>query len=160
MEGHVTDVEQDVIITNSNLLLHFSGHNNDLLVLKQWKGALNRIMLSPLGLLKNNDLALRYAVIVYKKASELRHYPIGGFHVTSLPPYWRTVNKRLLISSLCLSTSICSFHHYYLCLRRLHENHLYIYYPPGPRLKVGFMKKPRLAHRQDGKTSVKKQNVF
>ena len=58
MEGHVTDVEQDVIITNSNLLLHFSGHNNDLL-LKQWKGALNRIMLSPLGLLKNNDLALR-----------------------------------------------------------------------------------------------------
>ena len=32
----------------------------------------------------------------------------------------------------------------------------YIYYPPGPRLKVGFMKKPRLAHRQDGKTSVKK----
>ena len=59
MAGHVTDVEQDVIITNSNLLLHFSGHNNDLLVLKQWKGALNRIMLSPLGLLKNNDLALR-----------------------------------------------------------------------------------------------------
>ena len=46
-------------ITNNNLLLHFSGHNNDLLVLKQWKGPLNRIMLSPLGLLKNNDLALR-----------------------------------------------------------------------------------------------------
>ena len=36
----------------------------------------------------------------------------------------------------------------------------YIYYPSGPRLKVGFMKKPRLAHGQDGKTSVKKQNVF
>ena len=31
--------EQEVIITNNNLLLHFSGHNNDLLVLKQWKGA-------------------------------------------------------------------------------------------------------------------------
>ena len=59
MEGQVTDVEQEVIITNNNLLLHFSGHNNDLLVLKQWKGALNRLMLSPLGLLKNNDLALR-----------------------------------------------------------------------------------------------------
>ena len=59
MEGQVTDVEQEVIITNNNLLLHFSGHNNDLLVLKQWKGALNRIMLSPLGLLKNNDFALR-----------------------------------------------------------------------------------------------------
>ena len=50
---------------------------------------------------------------------------IGGFHVTSLPPCWWTVNKRSLISSLCLSTSICSFHHCYLCLPRLHENHLY-----------------------------------
>ena len=45
MEGQVTDVEQEVIITNNNILLvHFSEHNNDLLVLKQWKGALNRIM--------------------------------------------------------------------------------------------------------------------
>ena len=50
---------------------------------------------------------------------------IGGFHVTSSsPPCWWTVNKRLLITSLCLSTSICSFHHCYLCLPRLHENHL------------------------------------
>ena len=49
---------------------------------------------------------------------------IGGFHVTSSPPCWWTVNKRSLISSLCLSTSICSFHHCYLCLPRLHENHL------------------------------------
>ena len=39
-------------------------------------------------------------------------------------PCWWTVNKRSLISSLCLSTSICSFHHCYLCLPRLHENHL------------------------------------
>ena len=38
---------------------------------------------------------------------------------------WWTV-KRSLISSLCLSTSICSCHHCYLCLRRLHENHLSI----------------------------------
>ena len=36
---------------------------------------------------------------------------------------WWTVNKRLLISSLRLSTSICSFHHSYLCLPRWHENH-------------------------------------
>ena len=50
---------------------------------------------------------------------------IGGFHVTSSPPCWWTVNKRLLISSFCLSTSICSFHHCYLCLPRLHENHLF-----------------------------------
>ena len=50
-------MEQEVIITNNNLLLHFSGHKNDLLVLKQWKGALNRIMPSLLGLLKNNDRA-------------------------------------------------------------------------------------------------------
>ena len=57
MEGQVTDMEREVIITNNNLLLHFSGHNNDLLVLKQWKGALNRIMPSLLGLLKNNDRA-------------------------------------------------------------------------------------------------------
>ena len=52
MEGQVTDMEQEVIITNNNLLLYFSGHKNDLLVLKQWKGALNRIMPSLLGLLK------------------------------------------------------------------------------------------------------------
>ena len=50
---------------------------------------------------------------------------IGGFHVTSSPPCWWTVNKRSLISSLCLSTSICSFHHCYLCLPRLHGNHLF-----------------------------------
>ena len=30
---------------------------------------------------------------------------IGGFHVTSSPPCWWTVNKRSLISLLCLSTS-------------------------------------------------------
>ena len=51
---------------------------------------------------------------------------IGGFHVTSSPPCWWTVNKRSLISLFCLSTSICSFHHCYLCLPRLHENHLFI----------------------------------
>ena len=33
--------------------------------------------------------------------------------------------QRSLISSFCLSTSIFSFHHCYLCLPRLHENHLY-----------------------------------
>ena len=49
MEGQVTDEEQEVIITNNDLLL----------VLKQWKGALNWIMPSLLCLLKNNDLALR-----------------------------------------------------------------------------------------------------
>ena len=52
MEGQVTDAEQEVIITNYNLLLHFSGHNNDLLVLKQRNGASPRPY-------KNNDLALR-----------------------------------------------------------------------------------------------------
>ena len=51
---------------------------------------------------------------------------IGGFDVTSSPPCWWTVHKRSLISSLCLSTSICSFHHCYLCLPRLHENYLYL----------------------------------
>ena len=55
---------------------------------------------------------------------------IGGFHVTSSPPCWWTVNKRSLISSFCLSTSICSFHHCCLCLPRLHENHLYVRFIP------------------------------
>ena len=67
MEGQVTDVEKEVIITNNNLLLHFSGHNNDLLVREQWKGALNRIMLSPVGLLKNNDLALRARLLFMRR---------------------------------------------------------------------------------------------
>ena len=50
---------------------------------------------------------------------------VGGFHVTSSPACWWTVNKRSLISSFCLSTSICSFHRCYLCLPRLHEKHLW-----------------------------------
>ena len=45
MEGQGTKVAEVYIITNNNLLLvHFSGHNNDRLVLKQWKGVLNRVM--------------------------------------------------------------------------------------------------------------------
>ena len=59
MEGQVIDMEQEVIITNNNLLLHFSGHNNDLLVVKQWKGALNRIMPELRGLLRARSLFLR-----------------------------------------------------------------------------------------------------
>ena len=38
MEEQVTDLEEEVIITNNNLLFQFSVHNKDLLVLKQWKG--------------------------------------------------------------------------------------------------------------------------
>ena len=44
MKEQATEIKQGVIVTNNNLLFHFSGHNNDLLVLKQWKGAFNRIM--------------------------------------------------------------------------------------------------------------------
>ena len=36
MEEQVTDVEQEVIITNDNLLFHFNGHNDDWLLLKQF----------------------------------------------------------------------------------------------------------------------------
>ena len=50
---------------------------------------------------------------------------MGGFHAKSSPPCWWTVNKRSLISSFCLSTSIFSFHHCYSCLPTLHENHLF-----------------------------------
>ena len=83
MEGQVTDVEREIIITNNNLLFQFSGHNNDLLVLKQWKGALNRIMPSLLGLLKNNDPglgALASHAGVFRGArfsSPHRYYPIS-----------------------------------------------------------------------------------
>ena len=43
------------------LLFHLSGYNNDQLVLKQWKGALNRFKVLPPrhDLLKNSNLALR-----------------------------------------------------------------------------------------------------
>ena len=69
---------------------------------------------------------------------EMKHLPGAWiwktFHVSSSPPCWWTVNKRSLISSLCLSTNICSFHHRYLCLPRLHENHL-LYYSFGGDLR-------------------------
>ena len=35
MEQQVTDLEEEVITTNNNLLFQFSVHNKDLLVLKQ-----------------------------------------------------------------------------------------------------------------------------
>ena len=41
MGEQVTEVEQEVIVMDNSPLFHFSGHNNDLPVLKQWKGALN-----------------------------------------------------------------------------------------------------------------------
>ena len=63
-----------------------------------------------------------------------RYFDVSGFEF-KFPNRWFSrnaifamlvdgVNKRSLISWLCLSTSICSFHHGYLCLPRLHENHL------------------------------------
>ena len=61
------------------MLFHFSGHNNDLLVLKLWKGALNWIMPELLRLLKNNNLELRPLVIIYIKALKLRRYPIYNY---------------------------------------------------------------------------------
>ena len=53
--AQVAEAEQEVIITNNNLLFHLCGHNNDLLVLKQRKGALDRTMPSLLGLQKNHN---------------------------------------------------------------------------------------------------------
>ena len=53
-------MDQEVITTNKDLLFHLIGYNNDLLVLNQWKGALNRIMLSLLSLLKINVRACTY----------------------------------------------------------------------------------------------------
>ena len=51
MKEQATKLKKGVIITNNNLLFDFSGHNNDLLVLKQLKGAFNRIMTSLFSLL-------------------------------------------------------------------------------------------------------------
>ena len=51
MKEQAIEIKQGVIKTNNNLLFHFNGHNNDLLVLKQLKGAFNRIMTSLFSLL-------------------------------------------------------------------------------------------------------------
>ena len=60
MEEQVTGVDQEVITTDKGLLFHLIGYNNDLLVLNQWKGTLNRIMPSLLSLLKINVRACTY----------------------------------------------------------------------------------------------------
>ena len=52
MEEQATEVDQEVITTNNNLLCHLVGYNNDLLVLNQWKGALNRKKPRSLAFLK------------------------------------------------------------------------------------------------------------
>lgn len=52
MGEQVTEVEQEVIVMDNSPLFHFSGLNNDLPVLKQWKGAL-------ITLLKIENLELR-----------------------------------------------------------------------------------------------------
>ena len=57
-----------VIVIIKDLLFHLKYMYNYQLVLKQWKGALNRIMSLSLGLLKNNNLTLRLG-------RELWHYP-------------------------------------------------------------------------------------
>ena len=66
MEEQVSEMEREVIITNNNLLFHFDGHNNDLLILKQWKGALNRIVPSLLSILKSNKTlwSVHFGVVV------------------------------------------------------------------------------------------------
>ena len=66
MEEQISEVEREVIITNNNLLFHFNGHNYDLLILKQWKGALNRIVPSLLSILKSNKTlrSVHFGVVV------------------------------------------------------------------------------------------------
>ena len=67
MEEQVSEMEREVIITNNNLLFHFDGHNIDLLILKQWKGALNRIVPSHLSILKSNNLAVRTQPLLLRR---------------------------------------------------------------------------------------------
>ena len=49
-------------------LFHFSDHSNELQFLKQWKGALNRIIPSLLGHLKNKSPEIRHhhPIYIYK----------------------------------------------------------------------------------------------
>ena len=51
---------------NNNLLFDFSGHNNDLLVLKQLKGAFQ----------SDNALALQPSAAALLEGLELKHYPV------------------------------------------------------------------------------------
>ena len=46
-------------------LFHFSDHSNELQFLKQWKGALNRIIPSLLGYLKNKSPEIRHHHPIY-----------------------------------------------------------------------------------------------
>ena len=78
MEEQVIEVEQEVIITNNSLLSHFSDHNNDLPVSKQKNGALYRIMLSLTR--PYQKIITSRSVIILKKESQLRHYPILHLH--------------------------------------------------------------------------------
>ena len=55
-EKQVIEVEQVVITTKNSLPFHFSDHNNVLLVVKQWKGALN---LPARSALRARSLSLR-----------------------------------------------------------------------------------------------------
>ena len=64
LSRQATELKQGVIITNKNLQFHFKGHNNDLLVLKQWKGAFNRIM---------NSL---FSLLLPLEGLGLKHYPV------------------------------------------------------------------------------------
>ena len=57
-------------MSNNDLPFYLSGHNNDLLVLEQWKGASNRIKPSFLGHLKKNALALRARSLFSEKVEE------------------------------------------------------------------------------------------
>ena len=83
MEEQAREVEREVIITNNNLLFHFDGHNNDLLVLKQWKGALNRIVPSHLSILKSNNLALRTQPLLLRRpqSSQISYNYMKSSHI-------------------------------------------------------------------------------
>jgi len=61
MEEQATEVDQEVITTNKDLLFLLIGYNNDLLVLNQWKGVINQIKPSFLSLLKNNVRTCTYS---------------------------------------------------------------------------------------------------
>ena len=60
----------------------------------------------------------------FERQADTYHIHVGGFHVMSSWPCWWTRTIDLSLAPFCSSTSICTYHHCYLCLWRLVATHL------------------------------------
>ena len=99
-------------------LFHFSDHSNELQFLKQWKGALNRIIPSLLGYLKNKSPEIRHHHPIYiyinqscillsdspklgKSRSFLQRKTHGGIQWFSTSELWKGERVRKLLTITC-----------------------------------------------------------